>query len=99
MNQVHGRSSVGQHKAQTAQAMLCEMGVHPEAWEGQVRRSWETSMETAVMTAEAAANESCLPQTVYLNADTAGWWHTNAFASILSRGAVAVTVLPSRYFT
>lgn len=48
--------------------------------------------------AESMADKFCLPQTIFRNDDTGGWWHTNSLASVLQSSEVYVTVLPERYF-
>jgi hypothetical protein len=57
----------------------------------------DTTLEEAQAAAARFADESCLPQTVYLLKDS-GWWHTNPLASLLVSAEVFVTVLPLRYF-
>ncbi|CAJ0806492.1 MULTISPECIES: hypothetical protein [Pseudomonadota] len=58
----------------------------------------DTTLEEAQAAAARFADESCLPQTVYLLKDSGGWWHTNPLASLLVSAEVFVTVLPLRYF-
>lgn len=58
----------------------------------------ETSIAQAQHAAERMANTSGLPQTVYRNADSGGWWHTNALAPLLANSEKFVTVLPDRFF-
>jgi hypothetical protein len=54
----------------------------------------------AVLRAAAAADEFMLPQTVYRDAESGGWWHTHALADRLQRAPdVAVTMIPAGYFT
>ena len=60
--------------------------------------SIETKLGAAVDSAQRTANLIRLPQTVYRNADSCGWWHTNPFASLLSRAEVHATILPESYF-
>ena len=58
----------------------------------------ETSVHEAISHAEGIANSSMLPQTVYRNEDSGGWWHTNALAPLLAKAELNVTILPVRYF-
>ncbi len=53
----------------------------------------------AVQHAERVADTSGLPQTVFTNASSGGWWHTNTFASCLQHAQLSVTVLPARFFS
>lgn len=62
-------------------------------------RSWEIKRSAAQVMAMRAADTYGLPQTVYRNADSAGWAHTHPFASFLARSEVFVTVLNSNYFS
>lgn len=59
-------------------------------------------METTKLEAEQAAsrmaNMSGLPQTVYRNENSGGWWHINSLAPILGRADVYITVLPINFF-
>lgn len=59
----------------------------------------DTTKAEAENHASVLANQCGLPQTVYRNADSGGWWHTNALAPLLQKAEVTVTVLPSRYFS
>lgn len=58
-------------------------------------------LESATDCASRAADQYGLPQTVFITADTNGWWHTNAFATVLSKPgtSVHVTMMPSRYWS
>lgn len=58
----------------------------------------EFSLESATVCAEQAATKIGLPQTIYRNADSGGWWHTNSLASFLARSEVHATILPINYF-
>lgn len=58
----------------------------------------DTSLSEAILCARSGSEASQLPQTVYRNADSGGWWHTNAFARILAGAELSVTILPPRYF-
>lgn len=71
--------------------------------------AWERKTETdpcnfglgpAVHQARKFADESGMPQTVYRDSESGGWWHTNPFALRLSGPGClrALTVLPARYF-
>lgn len=59
----------------------------------------DVRLEEAIQTAYRSSDETGLPQTVYRDGDSGGWSHTNAFASRLVRAELAVTALPTRYFT
>lgn len=59
----------------------------------------ETSVEAAIQAASRAADAYCLPQTVYKDADSCGYWHINSLASRLCKAEIVVTMLPVRYFT
>ena len=59
----------------------------------------DTSLQTAQNSAVPMADQCGLPQTIYRNADSGGWWHTNALAPLLQKSEVSVTVLPVRYFS
>lgn len=58
----------------------------------------DTKQAEAIDAATRAATSIGLPQTVYRNADSAGWWHTNPFARLLDRAELALTMLPANYF-
>lgn len=58
----------------------------------------ETTLAAATGYAERAADEYRLPQTVFRDADSCGWWHTNPFATRLQRAKLHVTILPRNYF-
>lgn len=60
----------------------------------------ETSKREAIEAAKAAADASSLPQTVFRDADSCGWWHTNSLANRLhgAKTKVFATYLPSNYF-
>ncbi|KAF1003934.1 MAG: hypothetical protein GAK28_04397 [Luteibacter sp.] len=59
----------------------------------------DVRLEEAIQTAYRSSDETGLPQTVYRDGDSGGWSHTNAFANRLARAELAVTALPTRYFT
>jgi hypothetical protein len=61
-------------------------------------KRWETKVDEAVALAEEAANVSMLPQTVFRDADSGGWWHTHSMATRLAKAECNRTVLPERYF-
>lgn len=61
-------------------------------------RSTDTRPEEAVEHAKAASDQYGLPQTVYSNEDSGGWWHTNALANLLHASKMLVTILPGNYF-
>lgn len=65
---------------------------------GIVARSTDLSLASATAYAETAADQYGLPQTVYRNETSGGWWHTNALANLLRTAQLHVTVLPERYF-
>jgi hypothetical protein len=54
--------------------------------------------ESAVARAASVASESAIPQTVYSNQTSGGWWHTNFLANLLRDSTVFVTMLPINYF-
>lgn len=60
------------------------------------------TLNTTIAEAEAhasiCASQCGLPQTIYRNADSSGWWHTNALAPLLNKAELHMTVLPARYF-
>jgi len=59
-----------------------------------------TSLASAIHSAEQAANESMLPQTVFMDSQSHGWWHTWNGARRIERAAkLHVTVLPAKYFS
>lgn len=60
--------------------------------------STDTKQEEAVAHATMCSDKFGMPQTVYKNADSGGWWHTNAFARLLERAQVFVTMLPENYY-
>lgn len=57
----------------------------------------DTTLDEACRCAEAFADKELMPQTVYRNAESGGWWHTNPFASFLGRSEVFCTYLGKRY--
>ncbi|MEX3859668.1 hypothetical protein AB3X94_37390 [Paraburkholderia sp. BR10923] len=61
----------------------------------------DTSRHEAIEHARIVASETMLPQTVYRDRDSGGWWHINFAARRLEqRGCeLLVTVLPRRYFS
>lgn len=65
---------------------------------GKRLKQWETKVGEAIVCAEQAANESMLPQTVFRDAESGGWWHTHAMALRLAKAECIRTVLPVRYF-
>jgi hypothetical protein len=58
----------------------------------------DTGLLAAKLHAKRKADEFMLPQTIFRTPDTAGWWHTNPFASVLTKAEVFATILPARYF-
>jgi hypothetical protein len=60
--------------------------------------SCEVPLLAARLGAMRAADEHCLPMTVYRNEDTHGWAFTNPIARVLQKSEVFVTILPSRFF-
>ncbi|MGT2457708.1 hypothetical protein ACU4GI_32930 [Cupriavidus basilensis] len=61
--------------------------------------NYDTSRDHAEHCATRAADTHGLPQTVFRDKDSCGWWHTNSLAGRLDRAELAVTMLPARYFT
>jgi hypothetical protein len=59
-----------------------------------------TPLNEAWQYAEAAADKHGLPQTLYSDAESCGWWHTNALANRVHAPGVLlhVTILPANYF-
>lgn len=60
--------------------------------------STDTKPEEAVEHAKAASDQYGLPQTVYSNADSGGWWHTHPYAKLLHGSKMLVTILPENFF-
>lgn len=58
----------------------------------------ETTLMSAINHATRAADKFMLPQTVYRNAESAGWGHTNPLSRLLEKAELALTVLPERFF-
>ncbi len=58
----------------------------------------DTTLPEAELHAAHVATTIGLPQTVFRNADSGGWWHTNPMASLLANAELSVTVLPATYF-
>jgi hypothetical protein len=58
----------------------------------------DTSLTAAAEHAARSADEFMIPQTIFRTPETSGWWHTNTFASVLSRAEVFATILPARFF-
>lgn len=59
----------------------------------------ECTLRSAEGAAEKAADQFRLPQTVYRDGESGGYWHTNPFADRLRNAEVIVTYLPANYFT
>lgn len=55
-------------------------------------------LESAIESAIHTADKLWLPQTVYRNQETCGWYHTNSSATVLGRSEVHATFLPKCYF-
>jgi uncharacterized protein YkwD len=60
--------------------------------------SCEVPLLAASLSAKRAADEHCLPMTVYRNADSHGWAFTNPISRVLHKAEVFVTILPARFF-
>lgn len=60
--------------------------------------SFETPRRAALSYAEVAADASGLPQTIFRDHDSAGWWHTHSLAGRLAKSELWISMLPSRYF-
>ena len=58
----------------------------------------DTKIDEAERHAREVADQCGLPQTLYRNSDSSGWWHTNALATLLGKAEIFMTVLPTRYF-
>jgi len=59
---------------------------------------YDTTKNEAVLSSMMDADRYGLPQTVFHNADTSGWSHTNPYASVLKKSTLWYTVLPNRFF-
>ncbi len=57
-----------------------------------------TTMDQAIEHAIDVANRSSLPQTVYADDESGGWWHAATGARRLKDATLVLTVLPQRYF-
>lgn len=58
----------------------------------------ETKQHEAIDSAQRVADSCGLPQTVYCNGESGGWWHRNALSNLLWHAEVSLTVLPIGYF-
>lgn len=58
----------------------------------------EITLFSAINHATRAADKFVLPQTVYRDNESAGWWHTNPLSSRLEKAEVALTILPECFF-
>ncbi len=65
------------------------------------RQPWHISLVEALGIAQRAADTCGLPQTLYRDADTAGWTSLEPTCSRLNRPGteLALTVLPTRYWS
>lgn len=61
-------------------------------------RSTDTNVTEALAAASRFSNACGLPQTVYKDESSGGWWHTNSLADRLRRAEVIQTVLPENFF-
>lgn len=59
----------------------------------------DVRVDEAIQMAYRVSDETGMPLTVYRDADSGGWSHVHAFANRLARAELAVTALPTRYFT
>ncbi|GEM_PF-5119841 len=59
----------------------------------------DTSLDQAVDHALRCSTAHGLPQTVFRDRDSCGWWHTHSLAIRLNLAEQALTVLPANYFT
>ena len=58
----------------------------------------DTTIKEAEASARRMADKAMLPQTIYRDSDSSGWWHTNPLSPRLEKSEVFVTVLPARFF-
>jgi hypothetical protein len=58
----------------------------------------DTKLPEAIARAQHYADMTSIPQTVYRNEESAGWWHTHSFANLLKSAELHVTFLPYYYF-
>ena len=47
--------------------------------------SFETTVKEAESSARRMADKAMLPQTIFRNTETNGWWHTNPLARIFHK--------------
>jgi len=91
-NSTQAQSNEAQHDAALDLAAIEVCRISPN------KDRLDTSLLAAKLHARRKADEFMLPQTIFRNSDTAGWWHTNSFASVLAKAEVFATILPARYF-
>jgi hypothetical protein len=72
---------------------------YDEADRAREQRSTDTTLQQGIDAAQRAADTYDMPQTVYKDADSGGWWHTHAFANRLAHAQVHATMLNARYFS
>lgn len=73
-------------------------GPDAKLWKEKPADPCDCKLSEAIDYATRAADTSGLPQTVYRNETSGGWWHTNFAAPLLDRAELSVTMLPARYF-
>ena len=61
-------------------------------------QAFETTKQEAEISAKKHADLNGIPQTIYTNKTTCGWWHTHAHARLLKSSNQYLTVLPANYF-
>ncbi|MDO8278162.1 MAG: hypothetical protein Q7T63_08555 [Burkholderiaceae bacterium] len=60
--------------------------------------STDTRLDQAMAAAELFSTRVSLPQTVYRNTESGGWWHTNPYSPRLHTAEVHISILPANYF-
>ncbi len=60
--------------------------------------STDTRLHQAIWAAERFSTQGSMPQTVYRDGESGGWWHINPYANRLHKAEVHVTFLPANYF-
>lgn len=85
-----GRAAAQDHLKKWSAACVAEL----------MAPSTDSGIDEGIRRAQEAAETTGLPQTVFRGNDTGGWTCTNALARCLETAlGVALTALPSRYFT
>lgn len=58
----------------------------------------DTRLHEAMAAADRFSTQGSMPQTVYRDDESGGWWHIHAFAQRLNKAEVHTTFLPANYF-